>query len=181
MMRWISNVALLCSALTLLVRVPTITDSTHGVVPAVRVLVTETNTNFSRSELSNDSGFYAFANLDPGDYRVEVEHPGFRKTVRSDLRLEANSTLRVDLELTPGDIKQVVLVQAETLLQTDRADTGSKIQTQQLATLPLLNNRNYHAGARCAANLPFEFTVLQLPGTSPVCRKWSRPEEQLHD
>jgi hypothetical protein len=54
MMRWISNVALLCSALALLVLVPasgqtlkgnilrTITDSTRGVVPAVRVLVTET-------------------------------------------------------------------------------------------------------------------------------------------
>jgi hypothetical protein len=123
------------------------------------VLVTETNTNFSRTELSNDSGFYAFANLDPGDYRVEVEHPGFRKTVRSDLRLEANSTLRVDLELTPGDINQVVLVQAETpILQTDRADTGSKIETQQLATLPLLNNRNY------------QNTLMLVPGVQRTYR-----------
>ena len=97
MMRCVTNVALLCLALALLVLVPatgqtlkgtipgTITDSTHGVVPSVRALVTETNANCS--ELNNDSGFYAFANLDPGDYRLEVERPGFRKLVRSKLRL----------------------------------------------------------------------------------------------
>ena len=122
----------------------TITDSTNAVVPSVTVSITETNTNFRRSDSTNDSGFFAFANLDPGNYRVEVAHPGFRKILRSDLALEANSTLRVDLELTPGDVNQVLVVTADTpVLQTDRADTGGKIESQQLSTLPMLNNRNY--------------------------------------
>src|SRR5438270_9450225 len=120
----------------------TITDATHSVVPSVVVNITETNTNFRRSDSSNDSGFFAFANLDPGTYRVEVAHPGFRKVVRSDLALEANSTVRVDLELTPGEVNQVVNVTSEApTLQTDRADTGGKIESDQLANLPALNNR----------------------------------------
>ena len=151
-----SKVTLFLAAAALLSMVPargqtlkgtilgTITDATNAVVPSVTVSITETNTNFRRSDSTNDSGFFAFANLDPGTYRVEVAHPGFRKILRSDLALEANSTLRVDLELTPGDVNQVLVVTADTpVLQTDRADTGGKIEGQQLATLPMLNNRNY--------------------------------------
>src|SRR5579885_2123441 len=122
----------------------TITDVTHAVIPGVQVNVTETNTNFHRTETTNESGFFAFANLDPGTYRVEVEQPGFRRVVRSGIELQANTTIRADLELQPGAVTEVVDVTAEApILQTDRADTGSKIENQQLNTLPLLNNRNY--------------------------------------
>src|SRR5579883_1704483 len=122
----------------------TITDASHAVIPGVQVNITETNTNFHRVETTNESGFYAFANLDPGNYRIEVEQPGFRKVVRSDIELQANTTIRVDLELQPGEVTEVVDVTAEApVLQTDRADTGGKIETQQLSTIPLGNNRNY--------------------------------------
>src|SRR5262250_172500 len=69
----------------------TITDSSHAVIPSVQVALTETNTNSHRTETTNDSGFFAFANLDPGEYRIEVEHQGFRKTVRSAIALDATT------------------------------------------------------------------------------------------
>src|SRR6266566_3342776 len=122
----------------------TLTDSSHAVVPNAQVAITDVNTNFHRTETSNDSGFYVFANLDPGKYRVEVEHPGFRKVVRSDIDLSSNTTIRADLELTPGVVSEVVDVTAGAqLLQTDRADTGGKIDNQQLDTMPMTHNRNY--------------------------------------
>src|SRR5215813_15604784 len=68
----------------------TVTDTSRGVIPAVLVNLTETNTNFRRSGVTNESGFYAFANLDPGTYRVEIAHPGFRKLVHADIAVEAN-------------------------------------------------------------------------------------------
>ena len=52
-----------------------VTDSSQAVMPSVAVNITETNTSFRRSRLTNDSGFFAFANLDPGNYQVEVSHP----------------------------------------------------------------------------------------------------------
>ncbi len=122
----------------------TISDSSHAVVPGVQVNLTETRTNSHLAQTSNDSGFFVFANLDPGTYRVEAEHPGFRKVVRSDIDLTPNSTVRADLELTPGAVSEVVDVTAETpVLKTDRADTGGTIENKQLQTFPLLNNRNY--------------------------------------
>jgi hypothetical protein len=122
----------------------TITDSSQAVVSGVNVSITEINTNFHRTEISNEEGFYVFANLDPGNYRVEAEHAGFRKVVRTGIDLTPNTTARIDLELTPGAVSEAVDVTAEApLLQTDRSDTGSKIETQQLNTIPMLNNRNY--------------------------------------
>jgi hypothetical protein len=137
----------------------TITDSSKGVIPSVVVSLTEVNTNFQRSEVTNESGFFAFANLDPGNYRVEISHPGFRKVVRTGILLEANSTIRVDEELTPGEVTQVVDVTSEApVLQTDRADTGGKIETQQLTSLPSLNGRNY------------QNTLLLVPGVAQAYR-----------
>jgi hypothetical protein len=122
----------------------TLTDSSHAVVPNAQVAITDVNTSYHRTETSNDSGFYVFANLDPGKYRVEVEHPGFRKVVRSDIDLSPNTTIRADLELTPGVVSEVVDVTAgATLLQTDRADTGGTIGDLQLDTMPMTHNRNY--------------------------------------
>jgi hypothetical protein len=122
----------------------TITDSSQAVVSGVNVSITEINTNFHRTEISNEEGFYVFANLDTGNYRIEAEHSGFRKVVRTGIDLTPNTTARIDLELTPGAISEAVDVTAEApLLQTDRSDTGSKIETQQLNTIPMLNNRNY--------------------------------------
>src|SRR5215469_1963388 len=76
-----------------------------------------TNTDFHRAETTNESGFYAFANLDPGTYRIEVEQPGFRKMVRPEIVLDANSTVRVDLELQPGQPTEVVQVAADAAVQ----------------------------------------------------------------
>src|SRR5216684_1847688 len=123
----------------------TITDSSHAVVGGVRVTVTEAETNFRRAESTNESGFFVFSNLDPGTYRLEVEHPGFRKVVRTDIGLTPNTTIRADVELTPGEVTETVDVTAgAALLQTDRADTGGKIEGAQLQ-MPMLHNRNYQA------------------------------------
>jgi hypothetical protein len=133
----------------------TVADASHAVIPGVDVNIIETNTNFHRTETTNESGFYAFANLDPGTYRIESEHAGFRKIVRAGIVLDANTTVRVDLELVPGDVSQVVEVTSEVpTLQTDRADTGGTVESQQLNALPMLNQRNY------------QNTIVTLPGAT---------------
>lgn len=75
-----------------------------------------------------------------------MELQGFRKTVREGLDVLVNSTLRADVELQPGGVSEVVNVTGEVaLLQTDRTDTGRKIETRQLADLPLAYNRNFQS------------------------------------
>lgn len=124
----------------------TITDSSGAVVPGVTIQINETATSFARTTVSNESGNYVFANLDPGLYRVEAMLPGFKKAVREGVELLVNSTVRVDLPLEAGGVAEVVQVSADIpLLQTDRADVGRQIEFRQLQDMPLPFNRNYQA------------------------------------
>jgi Carboxypeptidase regulatory-like domain/TonB dependent receptor len=140
----------------------TITDSTGAVVPGAQVVVIDTNTNTRRETTTNDSGFFAMANLEPGAYRVEAEHPGFRRIVRAGIDLTPNVTVRIDLELQTGTVSETVDVTASApILQTDRSDTGRQIEAQQLVNIPLGTNRNYQG-------------MLQLvPGMSKAQREHS--------
>src|SRR3982751_1155690 len=122
----------------------TITDSSGGSVPNAKVTITETKTGIGRSTEANESGNYSFPSLEPGTYKVAAERTGFRTSVRDGVDLLVNTTVRVDLVLTPGQVNETVVVTAEAaLLQTDRSDTGRKIEAVQVANIPLGYNRNF--------------------------------------
>ena len=107
----------------------TITDSSGGPVPGATVTITEQGTNIPASTVTNESGVYNFPNIKDGIYRVEAELTGFKKVVRENVRVDVNTTIRVDLELQTGEISEVVTVTSETpALQTDRTDTGRIIE-----------------------------------------------------
>ncbi len=122
----------------------TVTDASGATVPGAKVSITEQNTGVGRSAVTTSAGYYAFSDLPPGVYTVTVEQQGFKKAVRQNVEVLVNSTMRVDQQLQTGDVTETVSVTAEApLLQTDRSDTGRKIETQQLADMPLGTNRNF--------------------------------------
>jgi Carboxypeptidase regulatory-like domain/TonB dependent receptor-like, beta-barrel len=123
-----------------------ITDSNGGVLPGAKVIITEVNTNLSRTTVTNESGNYVFGNLDRGVYRLEIQLAGFKKAVRDKVDVLVNNDTRVDMQLEPGEITQSVEVAATLpLLQTDRADVGRQIETKQLQDMPLTFNRNFQS------------------------------------
>jgi hypothetical protein len=124
--------------------VGTVTDASGALVANAKVTLTATQTGISQSGVTNQSGNYSFPNLQPGIYRVEVELAGFRKAIRDQIDVLVNSTARADLTLQPGQINESISVTAEVaVLQTDRSDTGRKIETKLLADMPLAYNRNF--------------------------------------
>lgn len=122
----------------------TVSDSTGAAVANAKVTITETNTNISRTTQTNESGNYVFPDLSPGTYKVTAEQTGFKRATRADLDVVVNTTMRVDLDLQAGDISETITVEADTaILQTERADTGRKIETVLTENLPLGTNRNF--------------------------------------
>ena len=116
----------------------TVTDLSGGVVAGANVTITEMNTGVTRSATTNDSGNYEFPNLPPGVYQATVKHAGFRQETRPGLELTVNSTVRVDLQLHPGQVTETLVVTGEIpVLQTDRADLGEKVELTQLGELPV--------------------------------------------
>src|SRR5882762_8378756 len=104
----------------------TVTDSSGAAVANAKVLLVETNTGINHDTRTNDSGNYVLPDLPPGVYKVTVEQSGFKRASRAGIDVIVNTTQRVDL-----------------VLQTERADTGRKIETVLTENLPLGTNRNY--------------------------------------
>src|SRR5688572_9132942 len=140
-----------------------VTDSSGAAVPGATVTALETQTNVSRTAVTNDTGYYTFSSLQNGTYAVEAELQGFKKVLREGVRVEVNTTVRVDLKLEVGQLTETVQVAAETpLLQTDRTDTGRIIESKMVAELPLTHNRN------------FQSLMATVPGVSRPHREHSQ-------
>ena len=122
----------------------TVTDSSGAVVAGAKVTIKEMRTGVSRVATSNESGNYQFSDIAPGQYEVTVERDGFKKAVRTGVDVLVNSDTRVNVTIDVGTNKETVVVSSETpILETDRADTGRKIEERQVEDLPLTFNRNF--------------------------------------
>jgi Carboxypeptidase regulatory-like domain/TonB dependent receptor len=121
-----------------------VADSSGAVVPGAKITLNDITKGVRTEASTNEGGNYVFVNLDPGQYEVTVERSGFTRALRGGIDLLPNTTVRVNFELTPGNVTETVQVSASApLLQTDRADTGGHIEQVQLQNMPLLFNRNY--------------------------------------
>src|SRR6266446_462897 len=121
-----------------------VTDSSGAAVGNVKMTITEMNTGIRRTSQTNESGNYVIPDLPPGTYSVTAELSGFKRASRPAIDVVVNTTGRVDLVLQPGNISETIVVEEETpILQTERADTGRKIDTVLTENLPLGTNRNY--------------------------------------
>ncbi|HWP99459.1 MAG TPA: carboxypeptidase regulatory-like domain-containing protein [Vicinamibacterales bacterium] len=144
---WLAALAVAAPALGQAVRgtlLGNVTDASGLALPGATVTITEVRTNLTYTTTTNESGNYVFSNLRDGEYRVEAELAGFKKAVRSGVKVDVNTTVRVDLRLEVGALEETVTVVGESpLLQTDRTDTGRTIPAIQVRELPLGFNRNF--------------------------------------
>ncbi|HEY2930322.1 MAG TPA: carboxypeptidase regulatory-like domain-containing protein [Acidobacteriota bacterium] len=119
----------------------TITDSSGAAVPGANIILRHPETGLSQNAVSAADGGYSFLYLSAGKYALTVEMPGFRKAEVSDVRVNVNTTSRVDVQLQLGEVLQTVQVTAAaSLLQTERSDLGRIVDNQAIQKLPLFMN-----------------------------------------
>jgi hypothetical protein len=98
----------------------TIRDQQGGVMPGVTVTVTDTQTRVPQSTVTDESGYYTFPNLRPGQYDISAELSGFKKVNRQNVTLDATGSMTIDFGLETGAITEELTVTAQAApLQTD--------------------------------------------------------------
>jgi Carboxypeptidase regulatory-like domain/TonB-dependent Receptor Plug Domain len=121
----------------------TVTDTSHALVPGATVTVSNVDTGFSRTMVTNESGAYFLTELPVGRYQVKVELQGFKTATRTDVALGVAENRELDVELAPGALSETVSVKAEsTPVKTLGGDVSGVITGQQIRELPL-NGRNF--------------------------------------
>jgi Carboxypeptidase regulatory-like domain len=120
-----------------------VTDQSSSLMPGVSVRVTNVATGVTREAVTSEEGFYRALSLGAGLYRVEIKYHGFR-SVRREIELGANDTVRIDLTLELGALNDVVTVTArEPLVETEQGRVSGRIDRIQLSEIPL-NGRNLY-------------------------------------
>ncbi|HTW46319.1 MAG TPA: TonB-dependent receptor [Acidobacteriaceae bacterium] len=120
--------------------VGTVTDPTGAVIPNATVTVTDTNKGISQTATTNGSGNFTVSRLIPDTYSIKASAQGFEAAQSPDVTLVADQTQQVDLQLKPGSAAQTVTVTATPPpLETSRAEVAQTLDSQQLSTIPNLN------------------------------------------
>jgi hypothetical protein len=120
-----------------------VTDESGAVMPGVTIEVTNTGTSQVRTAVTGADGYYSIPLLQPGQYQVKGTLAGFKTFVRDGVTVTVESTSRVDIRLTVGQLEESVTVSADApLVETSNAALGIVVDEKQIVELPL-NGRNF--------------------------------------
>ena len=126
--------------------VGTITDKSGAIVSNATVTILESATGIVRTDVSNSSGNYTFPDLTPGTYTITVSVQSFKKETRAGIDVAVNTTTRVDIALEPGNVSETVTVTgAPPIMETDRADVSTNLESTTLSTMPVMVNQNFQS------------------------------------
>jgi hypothetical protein len=125
-----------------------VSDASGAVLPGVTVTITNPDTNRSSEAVTNGSGDYTVLFLNPARYVLEASLSGFRPYKRSEITLEVEQTLRLDIKLELGSLTETVNVtEVAPMLNTETATRGDVTTKAEISELPLAD--------RSFANLAF--------------------------
>ena len=118
----------------------TVNDTTGAVVPGASVTLTNEGTKAARTFVTDASGSYFFAAVQPGAYTVRVEISGFKVTERKGLRISQNESAGHDFTLTVGTQAETIEVTAERdLIQTETGAREGLIRSEQIENLSIIS------------------------------------------
>src|SRR5438094_2279528 len=130
-------------------------DTGGALVPGVEVMLTNEATSLSRTTVTNESGEYSFAALDPGSYRLHASLAGFKAFDQTGIRIGTQQFVTLDLKLEVGAVAETISVSAEVpLVETSNASTGTVLDTLSLQTLPAPGRNAFMIGVTVPTVIP---------------------------
>jgi hypothetical protein len=115
-------------------------DPQGNVIANATVVLTNAATATSRSQKTSAEGRYSFDLLTPGDYKLEVQAPGFRRQVLQSIHVLIAQANTVEVTMQVGAVNEEVTVSAEStqvMVNTQDASLGNNFISQQITQLPL--------------------------------------------
>ena len=152
-----------------------ITDSSGAVVSdAEMVLRSEASGREIQRTSANDGG-YAFLQLVPGRYELQVVVGGFEPYIRPGIEVPMARHVRIDVSLALGGQTEVVEVTASSLTFNTGSRAGS-IQPEAVDTLPLLLDGAVRTSAGFAVLMPGISTSMPALVRAPMreLSNWAR-------
>lgn len=130
-----------------------VADVTGAVVQDASLHLVNVDQGIEVSTKTNASGIYNFPSVQPGRYRIQVEHAGFKASDLVGLTVNVQDNLEENFRLEAGSITETVTVDSDANnLNTTDASVSTVIDRKFVESIPM-NGRS------------FQTLVLLSPGT----------------
>jgi hypothetical protein len=88
-------------------------DASAAIVPGATIVVINTQTGYSRTVTTDNTGAYTVSQIPIGTYTLSASESGFATTVLKNLTLSLDQYLRIDVTLSLGTVQNTVDVSAD--------------------------------------------------------------------
>ena len=120
-----------------------VVDPSGAALVNAKVVATNAGTGLIHQTVTNGTGNYLIPLLQPGDYTISAEAPGFKKTTQKGLTLQINQQASIDFKLEVGQVSDAVEVTAQAAqLESESSSLGTVVTEKLVNQLPL-NGRNF--------------------------------------
>ncbi len=116
-------------------------DSSGLAVPGGAIKLVQPATGVERRTAANDLGDFVFSSVQPGEYEMDVSHPGFKSLQKRGIQLSANQWLALgDLVLQVGEVtERITVTEQAAVVQTQSAERAAVITSNKLDNLLAIN------------------------------------------
>jgi outer membrane receptor protein involved in Fe transport len=119
-----------------------VTDATGAVLPGVTVTVRNMDTNLTREFVTDGTGRYRAAALQPGRYEVSATLGGFEARPIRNVEALVGRLAPVDVRMHVAGVEETITITEEiTPVDTKRTDVSNVIDQNQIENLPLNGRR----------------------------------------
>jgi hypothetical protein len=121
----------------------TVTDEQGAILPGASVTITNTETGWTRTMVSDERGWYRVIALPPGTYELRAELQGFAAYIRQGLTLTTGQEATINPSLKLATVSETITVTGDApLVETTRNTLGTTVSRNELDSLPLIG-RNF--------------------------------------
>jgi hypothetical protein len=125
-----------------------------GALPGATVVARDNSSGREATTITNDQGFYQFAQLEFGTYTIRITANGFKTLVATEQKIDVGRAATLSPTLEIGEVSaEVVVTAGADVITANTAQVSNTVSPQQILSLPLLTRS------------PLSLTLLQA-GTS---------------
>lgn len=121
----------------------TITDPSKAVIAGAKVTAANVNTGVVRSTVSDETGEYRISLLQPGEYDLTVEAPGFAAQHRKGILLTVGQAAVINIDLQLGiETTEIEVTASAPVVEIERTNQSDTITQRPIQDLPI-DGRNF--------------------------------------
>src|SRR5438445_7843534 len=113
-------------------------DEKGGSVAGASVEAKNLDTNYVRTESTNNDGHFQFLNLAPGRYTLTITKSGFTTIVQENVNLTVGQVLSIPVTVKVSAVAQQIVVTDVPVIETTKTESSSTLEESAIATTPVL-------------------------------------------